>query len=79
MNLIFGELYILNAKRYCDNCGSPQVLTNVPGVFMGTYPSGDLFSIAPFGCPGCHKTVDRYNYRQPINVTEEIKENYSNK
>ena len=71
-DLMFGNLYVMNISGSCDNCGSPQRLDNVIAIYRGEYPSGDLFEIAPFCCPGCHKVVDRYNFQKPINVTKEI-------
>ncbi len=68
-DLMFGNLYVMNVSGSCDNCGSPQRLDNVVGKYLGEYPSGDLFEITPFSCQGCHKTVDCYNFKLPINVT----------
>lgn len=73
----YGALYKFSVVGSCDTCGSPHNLVTLAR-YVGYYQDkGDMFEIPPFGCPGCHKTVDTYFVREDLNVTKEMLENKS--
>lgn len=71
----YDGVYAIGAKGSCDNCGSPQTLDHILGVYKGEYPTGHLFELlTPFCCPGCHRVVDNYNVRADIEVSKEYED-----
>lgn len=74
-DLVFGEAYLIKARGTCDGCGSSHRLDDVLAIYIGDSVMGHHFEIAPFGCPGCHKTIDHYNVPcEGLNVTLEFQD-----
>jgi hypothetical protein len=74
-DFVFGEFYRVKLEGSCDTCGSPYFLENSILKYQGFYEDrGHMFQVmTPFGCEGCHRTVDTQFLADSMDVTEELK------